>query len=73
MKSLLFKIVFGTDEIATYMYNLLTLRKAAVKQHAENKDHQQRLDEGEGKLVSLKHQYFSNKSALENAYELNLS
>jgi hypothetical protein len=36
MKQLIFKFIFGADEIAQRMFDLLKLRQAAISQHRHN-------------------------------------
>lgn len=72
MRQFLFQLFFGADEIAKRMFNLFTLREAAIKQHAENKALMVKLKVDEGHLYDLKTAYDDNRVALETAYRLEL-
>lgn len=72
MRAFLFSLFFGADEIATNLFNLMTIRKAAVKQHADNQKLQQQLWDGQGELGDLKTSYVATKRVLESAYALDL-
>lgn len=72
MRSFIFALFFGADDIAKYMFQLLSLRKDAVTRHNKNKELEQELTAGQQELFVLKSDYYNTKESLESAYRLDL-
>ena len=70
MRSFLFSLFFGVDEVASRTFALLDLRKKSLKIHSKNKILKAELKEAEDKLSSHILDYHENRHALENAYNL---
>lgn len=72
MRQWIFTLVFGADEIAQKMFQILTLRTQAIARHTANKSLEVVLATGKKELGELKDQYAETKIALESAYRLDL-
>lgn len=72
MRQWIFSLVFGADEIAQKMFQLLTLRTKAIARHTTNKSLEAALVSGRQELEGLKTEYGTTKAALESAYRLEL-
>jgi len=72
MREFLFTLFFGSDEIASRMFNLLNLRRAAIARNLQNNLLRSELYRGETSLVQITNKYRVEREALELAYRLEL-
>lgn len=70
MRKWIVQFLFGDDEIAGKMVDLLETRNAAVSRHSSNVNLRAALAEGESALATHKNNYADRKQALEAAYQL---